>query len=119
MHCVTLNGGSFIVQIGGTTRTFTIKSFNYHKLKKAIKDNIGEEAILALMELPMLYDGILELYINKEGFLSTVHYRDLGPPTYTSLKGKGLADERILKSEFLGTYPGLKEIQEDWPEHFV
>ena len=123
MQYITINDGSFILKVGGSTKTFSIKSFNYHKIKRAIKEERSEEFITSLMKTPSLPEGVYELY-SKGTRLYATQYKDTEEPIIHIINsGQDNALNTIYESKtakkFLGVYESLKAIKEDWPEFFL
>ena len=122
MQYITLNDGSFILNVRGITKTFNLKSFNYHKIKREI-NNAGsnEETILSLMQEPVLLDGIYEVYLNPNNVIYAMHYtsaKEDPVPCFFNDTCKTHQKPPPL-DKFLGSYASTEAIKEDWPEFFI
>jgi hypothetical protein len=123
MRYIHLTNDSYILHLSTGLTTVTLKSFNFHKIKKLINKGAEEAEILPLLETPPLPDGIYEAYpVDSEHF----YYLHTSKTGTQQLKRLGndeviiaLAEEKKteLKPFFAGVYASLEDLEEDWPEY--
>lgn len=123
MHYVVLSDNSYIVQLPSKLEIVEPKRFNFRKIKKLIDTGANEEAILPLLEIPPLPNGVFEAYeFLEDGQMLYLHI-DLGGvrKIYDLNKNKevqlsALAESTLYKN-FAGVYASIEELQDDWPEY--
>lgn len=119
MQYIHLNNNTFIMHTPSGSEQITRKSFNFHKIIKAVKAGATFEDIKDFLIPPDTSKGILELYkVKGEHKLITKKYaNDDNCYEYEAMNGTSISKYDINNLDFIGVYISMNDILYDWPEY--
>lgn len=122
MRYIHLNNDSYIIHTTKGTHSLTKESFNFHKIKRMLSNNVEEDKILPLLEPPTITDGIYKAYVSTDNnVMYYKHFTEVAGKVEETIEFLVPSSAVVITAwdKYVGIYTSKEDLILDWPEYVI